>query len=209
MTNVPSTRDEVTQWLVDLRRGKDEVYDSLFEHVYAELRQQARGQRRRWKGDPSLQTTALTHEAYLKLVAQDKHSWENRSHFLAVAAKAMRHILINQARDQRAQKRGGNAPKLSLEALREMLGREVVQAEERAEVLLVLDEALERFQEVHPRAARSVECRFFGGMTIAETAEALGVSTATVSRDWSAAQAWLYREMKRLLEDPLDARDDA
>ena len=210
MTAVPSSPDDVTQWLMGLRRGNQAAYDSLFERVYAELRRRARMQRRRWKGNPSLQTTALANEAYLKLVSHDAQSWQNRSHFFAVAAKAMRHILINEARSKRTQKRGGGAPTLSLEALREMLGREVTRAEERADVLLVLDEALERLQEVHPRAARGVECRFFGGMTIPETAEVLGVSEATVSRDWSLAQAWLYRETKRLLEeDPLGGIDEA
>jgi RNA polymerase sigma factor (TIGR02999 family) len=194
---------------VDLQAGDDEAYDSLVEQVYAEMRQQARAQRRRWKGNPSLQTTALANEAYLKLVAQDARSWASRSHFFAVAAQAMRHILINEARRKRAKKRGGTARTLSLEALREAFGREVARAEERSEILLVLDEALERFQDVHPRAARCVECRFFSGMTIGETAEALGVSEATVSRDWSLAQAWLYREMKRLLEaGPPEAQDE-
>ncbi len=199
MTGAHAPRNDVTQLLVELREGKDEVLDDLFDRVYTELRQRARGQRRRWKGDPSLQTTALAHEAYLKLVNQQKQSWKNRSHFFAVAAKAMRHILINEAKRQRAEKRGGDAPVLSLDELRAATGREVVSAEERAEVIVVLDEALEQFAAEHPRAARVVECRFFGGMTIEETAEALGVSGSTVSRDWTLAQAWLYRAMKRIL----------
>lgn len=110
----------------------------------------------------------------------------------------MRHILISYARYKSAEKRGGGAPKLSLEQLRESLGREVAVTEEAAEVLVVLDEALDQLAEEHPRMARGVECRFFGGMTIEETAEALGISTATVSRDWNLAKAWLYREMKRI-----------
>lgn len=199
MTGAHAPRNDVTQLLVELREGKDEVLDDLFGQVYTELRQRARGQRRRWKGDPSLQTTALAHEAYLKLVNQQKQSWKNRSHFFAVAAKAMRHILINEAKRQRAEKRGGDAPVLSLDELRAATGREVASAEERAEVLVVLDEAMEQFAAEHPRAARVVECRFFGGMTIEETAEALGVSGSTVSRDWTLAQAWLYRAMKRIL----------
>lgn len=205
MTDPPSPHD-VTQLLVDLREGNDEVLDDLFDRVYTELRQRARGQRRRWKGDPSLQTTALANEAYLKLVDQEKQSWENRSHFFAVAAKAMRHILINEAKRKRAEKRGGDAPKLSLEKLKEELGRDVATGEQRAEVLVVLDEALEQFEAEHPRAARVVECRFFGGMTIDETAEALGVSGSTVSRDWNLAQAWIYRAMKQIMED--EAPDD-
>jgi RNA polymerase sigma factor (TIGR02999 family) len=193
-----SAPERVTRLLVRLREGNDAVAGDLFEHVYTELRRRARGQRKRWKGDPSLQTTALAHEAYLKLVGPEEQSWENRSHFFAVAAKAMRQILLNEARRKRAQKRGGEAPTLSLEALREELGRDVALTEERAEVLVVLEEALELLEDERPRAARVVECRFFGGMTIEETAEALGVSGSTVSRDWKTAKTWLYREMKRI-----------
>lgn len=193
-----SSEDTVTALLVEAREGNEEVMDDLFDEVYTELRKRARGQRKRWQGDPSLQTTELAHEAYLKLIDQSEQSWSSRTHFFAVAARAMRHILINEARRKRAQKRGGDAPVLSLEALRESLGRNQATAEERAEMLVVLDAALGRFEEEHPRAARVVECRFFGGMTIEETAEALDVSNSTVSRDWDLAQAWLYREMKTI-----------
>jgi RNA polymerase sigma factor (TIGR02999 family) len=202
-----SAPERVTRLLVRLREGNDAAAGDLFEHVYTELRRRARGQRKRWKGDPSLQTTALAHEAYLKLVGPEEQSWENRSHFFAVAAKAMRQILLNEARRKRAQKRGGEAPTLSLEALREELGRDVALTEERAEVLVVLDEALELLEDERPRAARVVECRFFGGMTIEETAEALGVSGSTVSRDWKTAKTWLYREMKRIRGE--EASDEA
>lgn len=207
MAGAHSPQTDVTQLLVDLREGNDEVLDDLFDRVYTELRQRARGQRRRWKGDPSLQTTALANEAYLKLVNQEKQSWENRSHFFAVAAQAMRHILINEAKRKRAKKRGGDVPKLSLERLKEELSRDVAAGEQRAEVLIALDEALHQFEAEHPRAGRAVECRFFGGMTIDETAEALGVSGSTVSRDWNLAQAWLYRAMKRMLEGPAPEDD--
>lgn len=201
MTGVHPSQQSVTRLLSTLQEGGDEAaLNKLFERVYKELHRRAHQQRRRWKGNYTLNTTALVHEAYLKLVDQEDHSWKNRAHFFAVAAKAMRHILINYARDRQAQKRGGDAPKLSLEGFREMLGRTVAMNEERAEMLVVLDEALEQFEKDHPRASRVVECRFFGGMTIEETAEAVGVSTATVSRDWTLAQAWLYREIKRTLE---------
>lgn len=194
---------EVTRLLRAVRSGegaaeKGAALDELYERVYTELRRRARRQRRRWKGDPTLQTTALAHEAYLKLVDQKEQSWKSRSHFFAVAAKAMRHILVDAARRKTRKKRGGEAAKLSLEELRERMGREVAMAEEVAEVLVVLGEALERLEEEHPRAARGVECRFFGGMTIEETAEALGISERTVSRDWDLAQVWLLREMKRI-----------
>jgi RNA polymerase sigma factor (TIGR02999 family) len=188
----------VTELLVERRDGDGGPSEALYQEVYTELRQLAEGQRKRWKGDPTLQTTALAHEAYLKLVDQEEQSWESRSHFFAVAAQAMRHILVNRAERKRAQKRGGDADILSLEALRESLEREQATVEERSEMLVVLDAALSRFEDVHERAARVVECRFFADMTIEETAEALGVSGSTVSRDWDLAQAWLYREMKRI-----------
>jgi RNA polymerase sigma factor (TIGR02999 family) len=194
------TSDEytVTDLLAARRNGGDVHPDVLYREVYTELRELAEGQRKRWKGNPTLRSTALANEAYLKLVDQKEQSWESRSHFFAVAAQAMRHILVNRAERRQAEKRGGDAPVLSLEALRKSLGQEVATVEERSEVLVVLDAALGRFEEKHTRAARVVECRFFGGMTIEATAEALGVSASTVSRDWDLAQAWLYREMKRI-----------
>lgn len=193
-----SAQDAVTELIVDLRNGDDEAADYLFEEVYTELRRRAQGQRKRWKGDPSLRTTALAHEAYLKLVNQSEQSWESRSHFFAVASRAMRHILVDRARKRQAQRRGGEAEIVSLEALREAFEQRQATAEQRSEMLVLLDAALDRFEEEHERAARVVECRFFGDMTIEETAEALGVSGSTVSRDWDVAQAWLYREMKRI-----------
>lgn len=193
-----STQDTVTEHLVRVREGSGDATDELFEEVYTELRRRAQHQRNRWEGDPTLRTTALAHEAYLKLVRDDEQSWESRSHFFAVASKAMRHILVDRARKKTAEKRGGESSSLSLEALRESLGHPQATAEERSEMLLVLDAALDTFEDHHLRAARVVECRFFGEMTIEETAEAIGVSGSTVSRDWDVAQAWLYREMKRI-----------
>lgn len=193
-----SSSGTVTQMLVGLRDGDDTVLSALYEEVYPELRKRARGRRREWDGDPSLQTTALVHEAYLKLVKREEQSWKSRSHFFAVASKAMRHILIDWARKEQAQKRGGEAEIVSLEGLREAFERDQATAEQRSEMLVVLDAALDRFQEKNERAARVVECRSFGDMTIKETAEALDVSPSTVSRDWDLAQTWLYREMKRI-----------
>lgn len=194
--------NRVTDLLEKVQRGDTAAQDALFERVYTVLRERARGERARWKGAPSLRTTALAHEAYLKLVDRGAQSWENRAHFMAVAARAMRHILIDRLRHHTADKRGGDEAPLSLEALRDALGREVVQTESTVEALLTLDAALERLADEHPRAARGVECRFFSGLTIQETAEALDVSTATVSRDWVQAKAWLYREMKRTRDGP-------
>lgn len=193
-----SSSQTVTQLLEEVRGGAEAAAHELFQRVYSELRKRAHQQRGRWKGEPSLQTTGLAHEAYLKLVDQEDRSWENRSHFFAVSARAMRHILIDRARRKRAQKRGGQAPTLSLEELKERLGRDVAMTEDDAEAFVVLEEALGRLEDERPRAARGIECRFFGGMTIDQTAGALGVSPATVSRDWKLARAWLYREMKRI-----------
>jgi RNA polymerase sigma factor (TIGR02999 family) len=195
-----SPHRSITELLVAWRGGQEAAFDRLFAQVYPTLRRCAHGQRRRWNGSPSLQTTALVHEAYLQLVHRNERSWQSRSHFFAVAARAMRYILVDWARRKRAAKRGGDARPFSLETLRETLGRDVAVTEETAEVLVVLDEALDRLYAEHPRAARSVEGRFFGGMTIPEVAEVLGVSPSTVSRDWLLAQGWLYREMRRLLD---------
>lgn len=205
---MPSGADScVTELLEEIRQGEDRAFDILFEEVYSELRERAHGQRQRWNGDPALDTTALAHETYLKLVDQEQRSWANRSHFFAVAARAMRQILIREARRKRAQKRGGEAPVISLEKLRAQLGRDLATAEEQAEGLVVLDEALNQLAADRPRAARVVECRFFGEMTIEQTAEALGVSVSTVSRDWKLAQGWLYREMQRIFAGRSPERD--
>lgn len=195
-----SSSQTITQLLDELRSGNQTVIDELFARVYEELQQRAHQQRQHWRGDYTLNTTALVHEAYLKLVDQEAGSWENRAHFFSVAAKAMRHILINYARDKSRKKRGGSQPEFSLEEMREMLEREPVLSEERAEALVVLDEALERLEQVSDRQSRIVECRFFGGMTIKETAAVLDISTATVSRGWALARTWLYREMKQAME---------
>jgi RNA polymerase sigma factor (TIGR02999 family) len=194
------SEDTTTDLLVERRDGDGDPPERLYRKVYTELRRRAQQQRQQWKGPPTLRTTALVHEAYLKLIDQEEQSWESRSHFFAVASRAMRHILINRAERRRAQKRGGEATVLSLEALRESLGQEQATAAERSEVLVLLDTALRRFEDEHARAAKVVECRFFSGMTIEETAEALGVSDSTVSRDWRLARTWLYREMKRIHE---------
>ncbi|MEJ7809761.1 MAG: ECF-type sigma factor [Gemmatimonadaceae bacterium] len=194
-----AAQDEVTRLLEALERGDGAALDTLFPLVYEELRAVAHRQRQRWQGDRTLNTTALVHEAYLKLVDQSRASWECRAHFLAAAAKAMRHILINYSRDRRAQKRGGDPPKLSLEELGDRLQRlqgEVGPSDDNADLLLALDAALRRLERVNARQGRIVECRFFGGMTIEETAAALGVSTATVSRGWALAQVRLYQDLK-------------
>jgi RNA polymerase sigma factor (TIGR02999 family) len=195
-----ASQQEVTRLLEALDRGETAALDALFPLVYEELRVVAHGQRQRWQGDDTLDTTALVHETYLKLVDQSRASWESRAHFLATAAKAMRHILMNYARDRRAQKRGGDQPKLSLEELGDRLDRAAAMSEDNAELLIALDAALEALAQVNERQSRIVECRFFGGLTIEETAEALGISTASVSRGWALAQVRLFQDVRRQLE---------
>jgi RNA polymerase sigma factor (TIGR02999 family) len=187
-------RGVVTRLLRRLEEGDQSATDELFALLYEELRELAHRQRRRWRGDHTLHTTALVHEAYLKLVGQEGVTVEGRAHFLAFAARAMRHVLCNHARSRSTAKRGGGAPMLPLDE-----GKGVPDpAGPRPEVassLVALDDALQRLEDVHPRQSRVVECRFFGGLTVEETAEALSVSSRTVQRDWVMAQAWLHREL--------------
>ena len=187
----------VTRLLRDLRGGDREAFDALFPLVYKELRLQASKMRRRWQGDYTMDTSALVHEVYLKLVDQDQIQAENRTHFLALAARAMRHILCNYARDRGAVKRGGHVNKVPIDVEVRDPGDGLTHVLDRLERLEILDRALTRLEAVDERRARIVECRFFGGMSTGETAAALGISERTVRRDWTVAQAWLQREMKR------------
>ena len=187
----------VMQLLEAARNGDRAAFDALYPLVYEELRARARWQRQQWQGDYTLNTTALVHEAYLKLVGQGQAHWTSRAHFLSVAAKAMRHVLLDHAKARRTQKRGGGQVKVSLEEVTVERNKEVVFTEERADILVALDEALQQLEQKDERLSRVVECRFFGGMTIKETAEAVGISAATVARDWAVAQAWLYQEMRQ------------
>ena len=188
----------VTRLLDELQNGNRSVLSELFSLVYDELLTEARKNRAQWHGDYTLNTTALVHEAYIKLANQGTATWESRSHFLAVAAGAMRHILIDYAKARRTQKRGGDARKVSLDEMQPVL-EHIAFSEEQSEAIVVLGEALRRLEKVSESESKVVECRVFGGMTVKETAEALGVSPSTVKRDWAMAQAWLYREMQREL----------
>jgi RNA polymerase sigma factor (TIGR02999 family) len=179
---------DLTSILHAVQKGDLRAADELFRRLYGELHQLASRQRGRWGGNDTLNTTALVHEAYLKLVNQDEASWNDRAHFFATAAKAMRHILINYAERHVAAKRGNGATQVPLS------DADLV-APEAAEDLLALDEALKRLASAHERSSRVVECRFFGGYGIQETAGMLGVSPATVERDWAFASAWLRREL--------------
>lgn len=193
---MPASETTVTRLLDQLQRGQREALDQLYPLVYEELKALAHYHRRRWHGDDTLETTALLHEAYLKLLGQRQLAARSRAHFFAVAAKAMRHILSNYAEARRRKKRGGDRERVSLETMDAMPVR-LDFTDEQAETLASLDEALGRLEQTNSRLSQLVECRFFGGMSIADTATALGVSPATVKRDWLLARAWLYREMQR------------
>jgi RNA polymerase sigma factor (TIGR02999 family) len=178
--------------------GDREALAELFPLVYEELTLLAHRQRRAWHGDLTLNTTAVVHEVYLKLVHQRQLPAESRGHFLAVAATAMRHILCNYARDRRTRKRGGGAMHVTLDPGHQVApGLEL--SESQTDELTALDDALHRFERIAERQARIVECRFFGGMSVEETAEALGISPRTVKRDWNFARAWLRRDIQATL----------
>lgn len=188
--------DDVSALVEALAAGDRDALDALFPLVYEELGRLAHQQRRRWDGDFTLTTTALVHEAYLKLAGQRQLPAGSRAHFLAIAARAMRHILCNYARDRRRQKRGGGQPHLPLEHADPGVDPALELSADQADRLAGLDEALRRFEGIAERQCRVVECRFFGGMSVEETAAALGVSPRSVKRDWAFARAWLLREMQ-------------
>jgi RNA polymerase sigma factor (TIGR02999 family) len=189
-----TTQDTITGLLQAIERGDRTALESLFPLVYEELRILARRQRQAWHGNLTLNTTALVHEAYLKLVHQGRIGVTSRAHFFAVAATAMRHILCNYARDRQRQKRGGDVQHVSLDNV-DHAPIHIGLSDEAADLLAELDTALVRLEQLDKRQSRIVECRFFGGLSVEETAAALGISPATVKRDWTLARAWLYREM--------------
>jgi RNA polymerase sigma factor (TIGR02999 family) len=168
--------------------GGREGLDRLFPLLYDELYRLAAAQLDSERPDHTLGATALIHEAYLKLSGLDRIEWKNRSQFMAVAAQAMRRVLVNHATARRAQKRGGPNQPTPLDDV-------VIVSRDRSQELLELDRALTRLSALDERQARVIECRFFAGMTIDETAEALTVAPATVKRDWTVARAWLHREL--------------
>lgn len=190
----------MTRLLEELRAGDRDALDRLLPIVYDQLHRAAERQRQRWQGDETLNTTALVHEAYLRLVGQPSPLWENRAHFLAVASRAMRQILINYAKGKRAAKRGSGTRPVRLHEIEAALGGAEDPSEARDEALVALDNSLRRLESIDTRQCQIVECRFFGGMTIQDTAQALGVSPVTVKRSWATAQAWLYRDIKETLE---------
>jgi RNA polymerase sigma factor (TIGR02999 family) len=200
----PSTGTDasVTQLLHAMQRGDSAALQALFPLVYDELRGIAHRQRRAWQGDLTLDTTALVHEAYLKLVDQKRISADSRAHFLGVAAKAMRHILCNYSKSKQRLKRGGGAEQVTFDDDADIAGQMHLTADD-AELLEALDEALRKLEAIDKRQSEIVECRFFGGMSIEDTAVALAISPATVKRHWTLARAWLYREMKVRIPAPV------
>jgi RNA polymerase sigma factor (TIGR02999 family) len=192
----PSSRD-VTALLQAWGRGEQAALDELLPLVYGELRRQAARHLRAQRPGHTLQTTALVHEAYLRLVRQRGAGadWQGRSHFYGVAARAMRSILVDHARARRAAKRGGGAPVISLSSA--AVADDDPGGVQESEVdVIALDQALARLAELDGRQARVVELRYFGGLSIEETARTLGVSHATVEREWRTARLWLRRELK-------------
>ena len=182
-------QEDVTRMLLAWSAGSPGAEERLFPLVYDELKRIARRHLRRERGEHTLQPTALVHEAYLRLIDQNV-SWQNRAHFFGVAAEMMRRILIDHARKHQAAKRGSGGIKISLDEAIDL-------TDERATELIALDDALKALADFDPQKSRIVELRFFGGLSIEETAEVLGIGTATVIRQWKMAKAWLYHEVNK------------
>lgn len=187
---VPDDSTEVTQLLQAFRRGEPAATEKLMSLVYAELRRIAGHYMRNEAPGHTLQPTALVHEAYVKLVHHQDATWESRAHFMGFAAQLMRHLLIDHARARTAAKRGGIDKKVSLDNVSSPV-------EQKTDEWLAIDGALQRLARIDPRQERVVELRYFGGLSVEETAEVLGVSPKTVKRDWSMARAWLHRELQK------------
>lgn len=194
---------QITELLVSWREGDEGAKDQLFQAMYSELRQLAHQQRRQWRGNHTMNTTALVHELYIKLEGQSRIQARDRAHFNLIAGKALRHILVDYAKKWRRQKRGGDAPKLSLDDAPESALLMEVQVDE----VLGIDRALTRLGELNERLVQVVEMHFFGGFTYEEVAAALGVSKKTVSRDWTKARAWLRQELQPLDHTPDRLKD--
>ena len=181
---------DVTQLLLKWSNGSQDAFSELLPLVYRELQKIAHRYLNRERSSNTLQTTALVHEAYLKLIDQNRVQWQNRAHFFGIAAQAMRRILVDNARQRLADKRGAGVEKVSIdEGLIDI-------SDERAGNLIDLDEALQKLSAIDKQKSDLVELRYFGGLSIEETAEVLGVSIATVNRQWRLAKAWLYNEVK-------------
>ena len=186
---MPEASGDVTRLLGQLRAGKQDAADQLVPLIYDELRRIAGAQMRRERPDHTLQTTAVVHEAYMRLAGEQEVPWQNRAHFFAIAAQTMRRVLLDYARQRHAGKRGGEgARKVEIDA-------ELLMGDNRIEDIIALDEILERLSEMDPQQGRIVELRFFAGLNVEETAEVMGISARTVKREWRSAKAWLDREL--------------
>jgi RNA polymerase sigma-70 factor (ECF subfamily) len=181
---------ELTQLLIAWSDGDRAALDKLTPLVYEELRRLAHSYMNRERKGHTLQTTALVHEAYLRLFNREQMHWQNRAHFFAIAAQLMRCILVDHAREHASQKRGGKAQMVSLDEA-------AVISRERASEVIALDEALQGLAAMDPQQSRIVELRFFGGLSVDETAEVLSLSPATIKREWSSAKLWLHREISK------------
>lgn len=181
--------ETITRLLEELRGGRAEAMHSLMPLVYSELREIAHRELMRRRPGDTLDTSALVHEAYVKLAGSKHPAWNDRGHFMAVCAMAMRHIIVDYALKYQSLKRGGRMRRVSLDD-------STLVPDEQARDILLLHEALDRLARLNVRLSRVVECRFFGGLSVPETAEALGCSPRTVDRDWQKAKAWLYREIR-------------
>ena len=181
---------EVTQLLIQWSNGDKAALDKLMPLIYGELRQLARHYMKSERSGHTLQTTALVNEAYLRLINRKQVQWQNRAHFFAIAAQLMRSILVDHARSHAYAKRGGGARKIALDDA-------MAVSQQRATEVVALDDALKRLAEIDPQQSRIVEMKFFGGLTIEETAEVLGLSPATIKREWRTAKAWLYHELSQ------------
>jgi len=189
MEEADTRKTQVTELLVAWNNGEESALNQLLPIVEVELRRIAHNFMRRERGNHTLQTSALVNEAYVKLVDQRDVRWQNRSHFFALSAQIMRRILINHARDSVAQKRGGAAEHIAFEDT-------MILTKEKSTELIALDDALERLAKFDETKSRIVELRYFGGLTLEETAEALGIAAVTVSVNWRLAKAWLAREIR-------------
>jgi len=184
-----SNPGEITKMLLELTDGNRDVVDEILPHIYGELRKLAGSYLRRERSDHTLQPTALVHEAYMKLIDQRQVKWQNRAHFFGIAAQVMRRILMDHARRNSAEKRGSGETAVSLD------DEFIVVAKGRSAELIALDDALKELERLDPEKARLVELRYFGGLSIEETAEVMEVSVPTINRHWRTAKAFLYSQI--------------
>ncbi|MBI3209467.1 MAG: sigma-70 family RNA polymerase sigma factor [Candidatus Solibacter usitatus] len=190
----PDATAGTTQLLLAWSQGDEDAREQLLPFVYDELKKLARGQMRRERSNHTLEVTGLVHEVYLLMIDQKRVSWQNRAHFFGIAAQMMRRVLVNHAVARQAQKRGGKRQQITLR-------EDAAVNEQRSVDLLTLDQALKELESLDPRQCRVVELRYFAGLSNEEMAEALGISLATVKREWATARLWLHRRIRGKVED--------